>query len=137
MQSLRNALGVIFGLISSFILIKQAERINFSLYPPPTGFDPSKPGALEELMKMTPDGALLVVIFAHFLASLIAGLVAALVSTEKRMNSAVITGAILLALGIATLIMVKVYPGWFWVADIAVYIPAAVLGGKLALRYKP
>jgi hypothetical protein len=76
------------------------------------------------------------VALAHVLGSVMGGAAATLVAGGASLRQGVIVGAVLLLGGIVNLAMIP-HPLWFVGLDLAVYLPAAYLGARLALTRPP
>ena len=132
---IRRGLSVIAGLVAGFIVISIVEGASSLIFPPPAGLDLNDQQALRDFIQGLPAGALLFVLLAHILGSFIAGFACVAVSGEGWRPGALVVGAIVLAGGVFNLVAIP-HPVWFAIADVAIYIPAAYLGGHFAVRYK-
>ena len=74
-----------------------------------------------------PTGALLMVLVAHAGGSLVSGLVCGLIAMRTWYIAAIGMGILWTCGGVAMLMMLP-SPIWFAIADVVLYIPAAVLG---------
>lgn len=133
---MKNISGIIAGLIAGFIVVFLVENAGHSFYPAAENIEFGDKEALKKMIDNLPAGALLVVIFAYACGSFAAGLVCALISSKNKKENSIITGMILLILGLINLFTVP-HPVWFWVLNIIVYLPFAYLGGKLGEKIKP
>jgi hypothetical protein len=133
---LRNIISVITGLIVASVLIAVVTSVSHQIYSPPSDFNFRDKEALKELMNTLPKGALLFVILAHAVGSFGGGLTTSFIATKNRTQFTLITGGIILLMGIANLYMIP-HPIWFMIADVLVYLPFAYLGGLLAIKLKP
>ena len=71
---------------------------------------------------------------AHAAGSLVGGFIAYMIAASHKMICSVVVGVAFLAGGLMMVLMLP-SPIWFIAADIGLaYIPAAMLGGKLAMR---
>ena len=71
---------------------------------------------------------------AHAAGSLVGGFIAYMIAASHKMICAVVVGVAFLAGGLMMVLMLP-SPIWFIAADIGLaYIPAAMLGGQLAMR---
>ena len=128
----RMILSILAGLLVGSIIVHLVEMLGHSIYPPPEGIDFNDPEKLTELVASMPIGALIMVIVGWGVGALTAGFTSAAISNDKRMMGALITGGIFMLFGLAMLILIP-HPMWFSIAGMAVYIPCAYLGGKLAI----
>jgi len=129
----KSILAVILGLVVAFALISAVQYISYLVYPLPAGVDLTNPESLKAAMANMPIGALLFVLLSYVLGSLGGGWLASRMAPKSNLVHATIVGAILLIAGIANLMKLP-HPVWFWVANLAVYLPAAYFGGKLGAK---
>ena len=124
-------LSILAGLLAGAITVYLVEMVGHSIYPPPEGFDFDDPEQLKELMNIMPLGALVFVIVGWATGALLAGFTSTAILIEKRIMGALITGGAFMMFGLAMLIMIP-HPTWFAIAGMAVYLPSAYIGGKIA-----
>jgi len=110
------------------IAISLVLAISNLLYPPPVGLDFSDEDALRHYIQQLPAGALLIALAAHAAGPLAGSFVAGLITGRAWFISACVLGIIFLAFGAANLAMLP-HPLWFAIADVAMYVPVALLGG--------
>jgi hypothetical protein len=77
-----------------------------------------------------PTGALLIVLAAHAGGSFVSGFVCGLIARRPWYLAATILGILWTCGGVSMLMMLPA-PTWFAIADVVLYIPAALLGVKL------
>ena len=137
MKILRNVAGIIIGIFCGALVTFFIERLgheNLSIYR-------NVPDMTEEVAFATfiadlPRIALLILILAHSIGTLIAGFIASLLTDESRPKAATAVGVIMLSLGIINFIDIPSHPVWFQVAEVIIYIPSAILGFRLKLMAK-
>ena len=129
----RNILAVVAGLFAGVIGIFLIEGVGHAVYPPPAGMDFNNPEQLREMMANMPVGALLMVAVAWAMGSFAGGVVAALIAMKSKITMSLIVGGLLMVAGIANMLMIP-HPAWFWIVGLAVYLPFAYLGGKIASK---
>ena len=107
-------------------------KLSQAMYPLPEGLNPNDFEALRAHVEANgmPTGALLIVLAAHAGGSLVSGFVCGLIAGRAWYAAAVALGVLWMCGGIAMLMMLP-SPIWFTVADVLLYIPAALLGVKL------
>jgi len=127
----RSLLACLAGLVLGSVVIGVVEFVGHQIYPPPAGIDPRDPESIRRAMETISMGALLVVLVAWAIGSVVGGLVAARLAPRQPMRCALIVGAMLLLAGIANLIMLP-HPLWFSIVAVLLFLPAAWLGGRLA-----
>ena len=54
----------------------------------------------------------------------------------SRPNNVIISGVVMMVLATLNNVFVGSTPAWYWVLDLAIYIPFCLLGYKLSLRSK-
>ena len=121
----RKILSVIAGVVAGGIVVGLVEALGHTAFPIREGvdFQQLKPGDI-------PIPAMVAVLVAWALGSLVGGWVAA---RKAGMAPALSVGAILMAAGIVNMVTIP-SPLWFWVGGLAVFLPFAYLGAKLAAR---
>jgi hypothetical protein len=116
----RSILAVVLGLILANVVIIAVHQISSLIHPLPPGFDMSDPKALGDLMANMPPTAFLWVALASFLGTAAGAAFAAWMARRSPAVHACIVGGLVLALGLANLLMVP-HPAWFWPVDLAMY----------------
>lgn len=107
-------------------------NVSQALYPLPEGLDPNNFEAFRDhvVANGLPTGALIIVLLAHAGGSFVSGFVCGLIAMRPWYVAATVLGVLWMCGGIAMLIMVPA-PAWFAIADVLLYVPAALLGVKL------
>ena len=98
------------------------EFISHAVYPPPAHLNPSDPVDLEQLLALMPNGAMLMVITAHFLAVLFGNWTLLSISKRYRQGVYILT-AVFLLLAIMNVLMVG-HKSWFLIADVSAILLA-------------
>jgi hypothetical protein len=130
--TVRGVLAVIAGLAAGWIVITCIELLNvFVLFPLPPGTDITDPKALEAAIKNMPPAAMAVVLVGWLLGTLIGAWVAAKIASHSPSRYALIVGGLFLAATVFNLLSIP-HPIWMWVAALALLLPAALLGARLA-----
>ncbi len=127
----RTILAVIFGTIAMAICVGAIEALGHGLYPPPPGIDLNDPEALKTLIAQMPMMALVFVVLAWAVGSLVGGFVAAKVSHLHKQGAAIAIGVIMILLAGISLVMIP-HPIWMIACAVVLPIPLALLGRKLA-----
>ena len=130
---LKNSIAIIVGLIAAGIVIMLVEMFGHVIYPPPAEFDPADSDSIKMLIELAPAGALMMVVLAYVLGSLVGGAVAALIKGKNKLYRAMIVGIILMIAGIFNLAS-NPHPVWFWVLCLLIFVPFAYLGGRLVVK---
>lgn len=126
-------LGIIIGGLVSFF-IERLGHENLSIYKEVP--DMIEVEAFAAFIANLPLTACLILLFAHATGTMIAGFIATLFSGETRPTTATAAGAIMLCIAIINLISITPHPVWFQVAEVIIYIPAAILGFRILIKTK-
>jgi len=134
---LRSFLAVLAGLVLGMFVITAVESMIPMIYPVPKAIDPSDPEALRAMMAGMPTGVFVILMCGWTFGALAGGLLAArLASTwfhKAPLLHALAVGVVQTAGAIANFTMLP-HPTWVLVAGMLVFIPMALLGGKLGQR---
>lgn len=134
MQSiLRSISSVLMGFVTGFVIITLMEFANARLFPVPAGVDVTDPVALRAALGTRPAYSLALVIVGWALGTFAGAWVAARRVPELKILNGLIVGVIFLAGAITNMLEIP-HPIWFWIAGLAVFLPAAFLGANLAAR---
>lgn len=126
----RRALAVLAGVAVAIGIVFAVEELNSRLFPLPPGTDYSDPEALRAVMSRLPVMALVIVLGGWAGATVAGAWIAARVA-GRRQGPAWTVGVVLLGAAVFNLLELP-HPFWFWVAAVALFLPAAWLGGLLA-----
>ncbi len=97
MKVSRKILAVVFGIVVAVVLIIAIEALGHAVYPVPDGLDLTDPEALQAYVMDAPIAALLFVLGAWLVATLVGGLLACFIAKESPLvYSAIIGGLVLL-----------------------------------------
>jgi len=129
---LRVFLAIVVGCLSAFALVAVIEMIGHALFPVPGRVDMSTPDGLRAPVQI-PLAALLSVLVAWMVATLVGGWLAARIAPSKPRVYAGLVGAVIL-IGATTNMMMIPHPTWFAVAAVVGIIAAAWAAGALAAR---
>jgi hypothetical protein len=129
---IRKILAVIIGLVAGSIFNMALISVSNAMYPLPPGIDPNDFEAFQAHVEANglPAGALILVLVAHAGGSLVSGLVCGLIAGRAWYAAAIGMGLLWMCAGGAMLLMLPA-PIWFAVADVVLYVPAALLGVRL------
>jgi hypothetical protein len=129
---IRKIVAVVLGLIAGSVFNMALVRLSHAVYPLPEGIDPNDIEVFRDYVKThgLPTGSWMIVLAAHAGGSLVSGLVCGVIAKRSWYLAAAILGVLWMCGGIAMLWMLPA-PYWFAVADIVLYVPAALLGVKL------
>lgn len=129
----KKILAVVAGVLLGGLVIFLMERVGHSINPPPEWLDPAKPETIARYVSEAPITVLLFVLLSWAVGSLAAGITATLVCNDGKSVYALTTGALLLFMGIANLMMIP-HPLWFMAVTAFVFIPPAWLGYRLVRK---
>lgn len=129
----RRVLSVLAGLLAGFFVVAVIEALSSRLHPWPADLDKSDLDAIRIHIASLPASAFALVWLAHAAGALAAGFVCVAISRAMWRVGPIVLGVLLLSAGVTNLVMIP-HPWVFAIADVLVYIPAALLGGALATR---
>ncbi len=129
---IRKILAVVIGIVAGGAFNMAIVTASNTLYPLPEGIDPNDFEAFKAYVESQglPTGALIIVLVAHAGGSFVSGLVCGLIARRSWYAAAVGMGLLWTCGGIAMLMMLPA-PLWFAVADVLLYLPAALAGVQL------
>jgi hypothetical protein len=139
---IRKTMAVVIGIVAGSVFNMAIVTASHTVYPLPEGIDPNDFDAFKAYVEANgmPTGALIMVLAAHAGGSLVSGFVCGLIAMRSWYVAAIGLGIFWTCGGVAMLMMLPA-PTWFAVADVVLYIPAAVLGvwlgGALMDRNSP
>lgn len=123
---MRKFLAVLGGLVAMSVSVAAIEAISHTVYPPPIGLDFNDAAAINEYIKILPTGAFMFLLLAHFAGTFIGAVTAIKIARDGRIIWPLIVGVVALIGGAVNLVLIS-HPGWFMVADLCTYLPAALL----------
>ena len=140
----RSILAVFAGGAAATIIMLLIQNVGINLFPPPADLLPDlsspdkavKEAAYRKLILMAPTGALLCVLFSYLTGTLTAGWITARLAPRRPLMHAAMIGACLLGGGVLNFSLLP-HPTWMVVIGVAIFMPAALLGGWLASRHSP
>ena len=127
----RSVLAELVGAIVAVGLISGIEAISSAVYPMPPGLDLHDHAAMREYAHSLPIGAFLFVLAAWAIGPCVGAWVAARIAGRARLVHGLIVGALFLAGGIMTMLMIP-HPVWMWVGGIAALAGSSYLGARIA-----
>jgi hypothetical protein len=129
----RRILAVIVGLFAGTLVNYGLMMVQHALYPMPPGFDRKDVAQVQAYTDTLPTAAWLLLLAAHAGGALVGAALATRIAKTARLVPALVVGVLFLLGGIANVMMIR-HPTWFAIVDVLLYVPAALLGGKLAAR---
>lgn len=129
---IRKILAVVIGIVAGSAFNMAMVSASHAAYPLPAGIDPNDFDAVRVHVAThgMPTGALIMVLIAHAGGSFVSGFACGLIAMRPWLAAAIGLGALWTCGGLIMLMMLPA-PIWFMVADVVLYIPAAVLGVHL------
>lgn len=128
---MRSIVAVLAGMIVFAFLVMAIEAVGMMIFPPPPGTDMADPEAARAAMANAPMGSLLVVLLAWIVGTFAGAWTAARIARRAPVGHGLVVGVLGLAAAIANMLMIP-HPIWFWVLGVAVFLPAAWLGARIA-----
>ena len=126
---MRKILGVIAGVVALGIVVWVVEAVSHTIWPMPTGVDPTDPKQLATVMDLVPLAAKVAVVVAWFLGALAGAWVGTKVAQWPVAGWIVV--AIGVCFGVMTLFMIP-HPLWMQVAAVAAPLAGGWVATKLA-----
>jgi hypothetical protein len=131
MNILRNAFGLIVGVIVGSLLNMALVTLGPQVIPPPEGVDLTDVEALKNSAHLLVPKHFVFPFLAHALGTLVGSLIAFLIATDRKIIFGMAVGGFFLVGGIMASAMIPA-PIWFVVLDlVAAYIPMAWLGTRI------
>jgi hypothetical protein len=132
--TLRNILAVVAGIAIGSIVNMGLINMSATAIPPPAGADVTTMEGLKASMHLFEPKHFIFPFLAHALGTLVGAAVAARIAASRKFELAIVIGALFLAGGIGSVMMLP-SPTWFNVLDLGgAYFPMAWIGWKLATR---
>jgi|TARA_B110000881_G_scaffold103424_1_gene90818 hypothetical protein len=130
----KNIFAVILGLAVGSAINMGFVALGPMVIPLPAGVDATSVESMKASAHLLEARHFIFPFIAHAAGSLVGGFIAYMIAASHKMICAVVVGVAFLAGGLMMVLMLP-SPIWFIAADIGLaYIPAAMLGGKLAMR---
>ena len=130
----RSVLAVIAGFVAASTVMILVELFNGRVLYPEFGMAAegmTDREAIRALMATAPVGAFLVVLLGWALGSFVGGFLAARIGRNAPLAHALVLGVLLTLAGIANNFMIPP-PAWFWLPTLVAFLPAAIVGARLA-----
>lgn len=132
----RSIAAVVAGFIVASIVMMILEFVNSRFLYPEMAEAAKGMTDREEIRALlagAPAGAFLAVIAGWILGGVAGGWVAARLAGRATVGHGLVLGALLTLAGVANNLMLPP-PLWFWIVSVAVFLPAAYFGARLAPR---
>jgi hypothetical protein len=124
------------GAFSAFVVVAVVEGIGHAIYAPATLPDMSDSEAVATFVRALPLGAFLFVLAAYLAATIVGGVVAAVMARRHAMWLAVIVGGLILLASVINFVAIP-HPIWFMAATLVGVPLAAWLTGRLGQAWTP
>ncbi len=128
----RNILGFILGMFVGSVINSLLISLNGTVIPLPEGIDPQDIESLKANIDRFSVANCMVPILAHAIGALAGAFVASKICLSHQKIFSLVIGGLFMLGGIAMVVMLPQTPMWVIVVDLILYIPAALLGWKLA-----
>lgn len=126
---IKQIFGTILGAFLGGTSLGLIELLSHAVYPPPPDLDPMDLDQLRVHISQLPAGALLFIIAAYVVGSVVAGWVAGKIT--RSMTCVLVAGGLLMVTGVVNVVLIP-HPVWFTLASVVVFLPCAWLGGRAA-----
>jgi len=114
--------------MSGMMLQAFGEKGIHAIYPPPAGMDFHDKAALTAYVAQIPSQEFLLLLANYGVCSLIAGIVASMISGRNIMLPALIVGSIITLGEVFNVMMLPGQPVWFSAASLLIHLPFALVG---------
>ena len=131
---IRKILAVVFGIVVAVVLIIAIEALGHAVYPMPDGLDFTNPEALKAYVMHAPIAALLLVLGAWLVATLVGGLLACFIAKESPLVYSAIIGGLVLMGTIINLISIP-HPLWFSITSVLAIIATIFVTSRLGSSF--
>ena len=130
----RKIFAVVLGVIAAVVLIIAIEALGHSLYPLPASIDVTDTDAMEAYVTTLPVTALLIVMAAWIVATLVGGLLACFIARETPLIYSAIIGGLVL-LGTIINLMSLPHPLWFSITSVLAIIATIFITGRIGSSF--
>lgn len=132
---LRVIIAIVAGVFAGGIANMSLIMISGSIIPPPEGAITTTMEGLQASLHLFEPRHFIMPFLAHALGSVVGAVVVSLIVRKHKMKFAIGIGAWFMIGGIVNILMLP-SPLWFTVVDLGLaYIPMAILGGKLGVKW--
>ena len=130
----RKIFAVVLGVIAAVVLIIAIEALGHSLYPLPASIDVTDTDAMKAYVTTLPVTALLIVMAAWIVATLVGGLLACFIARETPLIYSAIIGGLVL-LGTIINLMSLPHPLWFSITSVLAIIATIFITGRIGSTF--
>lgn len=132
---IRLIAGVVAGSFVGAMIIYAFQTLGQIAIPPPMEYDPADPDIFKKLTANDSLKVLIPILLSYATGSVVGGFLAGLLSKGGNLLASLLTGIVLLGVGLLNLINFY-HPAWFWMVGLIGNPLFASLGGMLAARAK-
>ena len=131
---IRNILAIIVGFVIGSIVNFGIIEMGKMIIPPPIGADLTTAEGLRASLHLFKPIDFLMPFLAHAFGTFVGALLAAIISTNRKILFSLVIGILFLAGGIS-MILILPSPLWFSIVDIVLaYIPMSLFAGWLVIK---
>lgn len=126
----RKIFAVVLGVTAAVVVIIAIDALGHSLYPLPEGLDITDTEAMKAYVITLPIAALLIVMAAWIVATMVGGLLACFIARETPLIYAAIIGGLVL-LGTIINLMSLPHPLWFSIISVPAIVATIFVTGRI------
>lgn len=128
---IRKIIALVVGLLAALALVTAIEGLGYELYPLPDGIDTQNLDQMRKHIESLPPQALLIVLSAWIVATMVGGLLACIISKVKPLLFASLIGLATMSGSIYIMFQILHLP-WFMAAAIAGILMAIFITVRIA-----
>jgi len=128
---IRKVIAVVVGLIVGALANMMILMVSILQNPLPEGMDVNDAKQMAEYVNQLPLSAFMITLAAHAGGALAGAFVCSAIMRKRWLRGMIIIGTVIMIGGIINLYSIS-HPTWFAIADVLLYLPAALVGGFLA-----
>lgn len=129
-------LPVVAGTMTGMILQVMGEKMIHSIYPVPEGTRLDNKEEVAAYITTLPVSAFLLLLLNYAVCTMIAGVVATLITPDNARRPAIVVGSIITLGGMFNIALMPFQPLWVSVLSLLLFIPSAILGHALAVKVR-
>lgn len=124
------------GAFVAGLLVWVTELLGSLIYPPLSGMNSDDPASVKAAMANLPSGALLLVLLGWIVGTFAGAWITAQKADRAPIGHGLVLGGLFLVGAVVNMLMIP-HPVWFWIAGVAIFLPAAFVGAKVGARSRP
>lgn len=129
-------LPVVAGSMTGMILQVVGEKLIHSIYPVPEGTRLDNKEELAAYITTLPTNAFFLLLLNYAVCTMIAGMVATLITQDNSKRPAIVVGCLITLGGLFNIALMPFQPIWVSVVSVLVFLPAAILGYVIAVKVR-